>query len=117
MLSGLPLAGLDGVPSETVAADDDELVADEPEAAVLDDPLLLQAATARARTLSPAAAIALFMLDVPPLLGKCRVSYGHLAAPPCDPAGVEVCQKIRAMLVVVNTDSIAISSFSFLDYV
>ena len=80
MRSGLPLAGLAGGPSDVVD-DDDELVDDElaeleeleevlPEVLLL----LLQAATDSARTLSPAAAITRFMLDIPPLLEKCRQS-------------------------------------------
>src|ERR1700746_3881456 len=60
MVSGLPLAGVDGVPSETAPAEDDELAAGVLEPAVL-ELLLLQAAAVRARTLSPAAAITRFM--------------------------------------------------------
>jgi hypothetical protein len=84
MLSGFADAEADAVPSadvgadEVAAADADE-VADE---AGVDVPglllpllLLLQAAAVRTRTLSPAAAMTRFMVDVPPLFReKCEAS-------------------------------------------
>src|SRR3984957_5138481 len=88
MLSGLADDEAADVPNAD--ADDAEVADDAGVAApVLLLPLLQPAAT-RARTLSPAAAITRFMVEIPPLLGeKCKASRG----PAGDPPG---CDRVRA---------------------
>jgi hypothetical protein len=82
MLSGLADDEAADVPSadadeEVAAADAEEVADDEAAAPVLLLLLLLQPAATRARTLSPAAAITRFMVEIPPLLGeKCKASRG-----------------------------------------
>jgi hypothetical protein len=62
---------------EVAAADAEEVAADAGVAAPVPLLLLLQPAATRARTLSPAAAITRFMVEIPPLLGeKCRRAAG-----------------------------------------